>query len=84
MKLKRATLQEMLEIEGRGSQRDMSVALGVPKSTISNLAKGYRKDGSAVRAVRASYALAKRICAYAEGRGYQIDLESLVRTEDAA
>lgn len=81
MKLKRATLQEMLEIEGRGSQRDMSAALGVPKSTISNLAKGYRKDG---RAVHASYALAKRICAYAEGRGYQIELETLVRTEGAA
>lgn len=81
MKLKRVTLKGMLDAEGRGAQRDMSAALEIPKSTISNLAKGIRRDGTPVFA---SYALAKRICAYAEGRGYQIDLESLVRTEDAA
>lgn len=80
MKLKSVTLQRMFDLEGRGSQRDMSAALDIPKSTISNLARGVRKDG---RPVFASYPVAKRICAYAEARGYKIDLESLVRTEDA-
>jgi transcriptional regulator with XRE-family HTH domain len=80
MKSKAVTLREMLEEEGRGSQRDLAAALGLPKSTVSNLARGARRDGTPIYA---SYALAKRICAYAEGRGYQIDLESLVRTEDA-
>lgn len=78
--LKRVTLREFLDSQGKGSRKAMADALDVSKSLISNLAKAPDAGGEQHFT---SYRLAKRIRAYVERHGFTIDIEEHIRTERA-
>lgn len=60
----------------------MARTLKCAKSTLSDIAAADRADDPRPR-VYASYALAKSIRAYMEQHGYSLDIEPLLRTEEA-
>lgn len=73
-KLAKVTLRQFLDHMGHGSGKSLADEVGITKGSVSNIATGRQY---------ASYPLAKHICAYAQERGYLIDIETLMRTENA-
>lgn len=82
-RLQRVTLHDFYRLEGRGAQKRMSTALGVSKGTLSAIAAADRPVDPG-RRVYVSYSLARKIKGYLETAGYTLDIEPLLRTEDAA
>lgn len=77
------TLDEFFRAQGRGAQKRMAAALKCSKSTLSDIAAADRAKDPRPR-VYASYSLAKSMRAYMESHGFGLDIEPLLRTEDAA
>lgn len=76
------TLDGFFRRQGRGSQKRMADALKVSKSTLSGVAAADRAKDPGPR-VFVSYALAKSMRAYMEAHGYALDIEPILRTEEA-
>lgn len=76
------TLDEFFRLQGRGAQKRMAEALKVAKSTLSGVAAADRPKDPGPR-VYVSYALAKSMLGYLEQHGYRLDIEPILRTEEA-
>lgn len=76
------TLHEFFRQQGRGAQKRMATALGVSKGSLSNIAAADRPTDPGPR-VFVSYSLAKRMSGYLEQHGCRLEIERLLRTEDA-